>query len=88
MGGVSFWVLGGDGVVFYQGGSGLPDPDLTETSSSWSGGAFNLEPGEYELVFDGDFTCEPWFSFDFAPGDPVPVTVTAGWASYMDLVCR
>jgi hypothetical protein len=86
---VSFEVVEAPGAeVFYQAGGGLPDPDLTATSSSGSGGVFNLEPGSYHLRFTGDVTCEPWFSHDFAPGDDVPITVIADLASYVDLVCR
>ena len=85
--GVSFDVVGGGGERFYQGGLGLPDTDLDATSGSGSGGAFNLEPGSYELTFDGA-RCEPWFSWDFQPGEPVPVEVLPDWASYIDLVCR
>jgi hypothetical protein len=85
--GVSFRVVGGGGEVFYQGGSGLPDADRTETSGSGSGGVFNLEPGTYELTFQGA-PCEPWFSWDFEPGAPMPVQILPGWASYVDLVCR
>ena len=88
--GVSFDVVGTNaGERFYQAGGGLPDEDLTATSSSGSGGVFNLEPGMYELTFDaGDRVCEPWFSYDFEPGDPVPVEVLPDKASYFDLICR
>lgn len=87
--GVSFTVSPGGGEHFYQAGGGFPDPDLTATSSSGGGGAFNLEPGDYALSFSGSgLVCEPWFSHAFEPGDPVPVTVFADMASYVDLVCR
>ncbi|MEZ4320870.1 MAG: hypothetical protein R3F61_25560 [Myxococcota bacterium] len=86
--GVSFDVHGASsGEQFYQADGGLPDADLTATSSSGSGGVFNLVPGRYELTFSGA-TCEPWFSHDFAPGGPVPVTILPDRASYFDLVCR
>lgn len=88
--GVSLRVVGGGGEIFYQANGGLPDPDLNETSNSGSGGAFNLEPGDYELVFTRDSgpDCEPWYSHAFEPGEPVPMTVFAEMGSYIDLVCR
>jgi hypothetical protein len=76
------------GELFYQAGGGLPDLDLTATSSSGSGGVFNLEPGQYALTFTGDVTCEWWFAHAFEPGQPVPMTVFADMGSYVDLVCR
>lgn len=85
--GVSFSVVGGGGEIFYQASSGFPDPELTATSKSGSGGAFNLEPGDYELEFTGA-VCEPWFSHAFEPGEPVPITVLPDMGSYVDLVCR
>lgn len=85
--GVSFEVPSApDAATFYQGPGGLPDVELTATSSSGSGGAFNLQPGQHTLTFDGG--CEPWFSHRFEPGAPVPVTVLPDFASYVDLVCR
>lgn len=85
--GVSFTVDGGGPTPFYQANGGLPDTSLTATSKSGSGGVFNLEPGDYTLSFSGA-VCEPWFSFAFEPGEPVPVTVLPEKASYLDLVCR
>lgn len=84
--GISF-SIDGDGDAFYQADGGLPDPALTATSKSGSGGAFNLPPGRYALTFDGG-RCEPWFSWDFAPGEPVPIEVLPDMGSYVDLVCR
>lgn len=86
--GMSFAVDPPGGASFYQAGGGLPDPDLSATSSSGSGGTFNLDPGDYTVSFSGaGRTCRPWFSFDFEPGEPVPVMVLPDRASYMDLVC-
>ena len=77
------------GEHFYQAGGGLPDPELTATSSSGSGGIFNLEPGQYSLTFSGaEGTCIPWFSHAFEPGEAVPMTVYPDMGSYIDLVCR
>lgn len=77
------------GELFYQAGGGFPDPALVATSKSGSGGAFNLEPGDYELTFSGGgLTCEWWFAHAFEPGEPVPVTVFPDMGSYVDLVCR
>ncbi len=76
------------GKTFYQASGGLPDLDLNETSKSGSGGVFNVSPGPIALHFSGGgVTCRPWFSHDFAPGDPVPMTTKPGLASYIDLVC-
>lgn len=86
--GMSFSVDPPGGASFYQADGGLPDPDLVATSGSGSGGTFNLPPGDYQVSFSGSRTCEPWFSYDFEPGQPVPVTVLPDRASYMDLVCR
>lgn len=88
--GVAFDLVGTDaGERFYQADGGLPDPALTATSTSGSGGVFNLAPGDYALrLSGGGVACEPWFSWDFAPGDPVPITVLPDMASYVDLVCR
>lgn len=87
--GVEFSIDAPDATVFYQAGGGLPDPTLTATSSAGSGGAFNLEPGEYQAWFTAPGkVCEPWFSFDFPAGGAVPVRIVADYASYVDLVCR
>lgn len=74
--------------VFYQDAFGMPDLNRAATSGMGGGAAFNLPPGEHLLHFSGDITCEPWFSHDFTPGDPVPVRVLPDLASYIDLVCR
>ncbi|MDP2311610.1 MAG: hypothetical protein Q8P41_01795 [Pseudomonadota bacterium] len=86
--GVTFAIDAGGAEPFYQGAGGLPDPELDATSTTGSGGAFNLDPGTYTVTFSAEaVTCAPWFSPDFAPGAPFPVPAVAGWASYMDLVC-
>lgn len=85
---VTFTIDAPDAVTFYQGSGGMPDPALTATSDSGSGGVFNLPPGRYSVTFSsGDLTCGPWFSPDFVAGQPVTVPAIAGFASYMDLVC-
>lgn len=85
---VTFTIDAPGAVTFYQASGGLPDPELDATSSSGSGGAFNLPPGTWSVTFSGGgVTCEPWFSPDFTPGGPIAVPAIAGWASYMDLVC-
>lgn len=82
------FTLDAEAVTFYQAPDGMPDPELGATSTYGAGGAFNVAPGEYTLTLSGgDVTCAPWFSHTFDPGEPVPVTVLAGWASYLDLVC-
>lgn len=86
--GVTFALAPDVGVSYYQGGGAFPDPDAAATSSSGAGGAFNVPPGDYTMVFDdprGD--CAGWFTFAHEPGDPVPVRILPGFSSYMDLVC-
>ena len=78
-----------NGKPFYQASGGLPDLDLAQTSSSGSGGIFNVAPGDITLSFTGGgVTCRPWFSHDFEPGTPVPMVIQPGLASYIDLVCE
>jgi len=87
--GISVTIRPSQGEKFYQAGGGFPDPELKATSNSGGGGVFNLEPGDYELTFSGaGKTCEPWFSHDFEPGEPVPMTVYPEMGSYIDLVCK
>lgn len=81
--------IDGEGELFYQAGGGMPNPELTSTSSSGSGGAFNLEPGHYDMTFTAPgLTCEHWFSHAFDPGEPVPITILPDYGSYVDVVCR
>lgn len=86
--GVSFAFSDETGVSYYQGSGAFPDEDATATTSSGAGGAFNVAPGDYTMTFDDPSgPCAGWFTWAHEPGDPVPVRVIPGFASYMDLVC-
>ncbi|MFT7518038.1 MAG: hypothetical protein ACI9MC_000162 [Kiritimatiellia bacterium] len=76
------------GVPYYL-TSGLQraDPDLTATTRSGGGGVLNLSPGDYLVHFQAGGPCSRILSWDFAPGEPVPVPILAGRGTYIDVLC-
>lgn len=78
----------GASTYFLSGPLQTADPDLQATTSLGAGGAFNLPPGRYDLSFTGTGgPCSRILSWDFEPGEPVPVEIVAGRGTYVDVLC-
>ncbi len=68
--------------------NGSPDPDLMATGSAGSGGMVNIPPGTYDVTFSGPGgPCRRIASWDFAEGEPVPITVHPDGVTYMEVIC-
>lgn len=62
--------------------------DLEATTVAGGGGGVNLAPGRYEVTFSGPIgACRRILSWDFAPGDPVPIEILPGRSTYVDVLC-
>ena len=87
--GVTAEIIGSEGRLFYAGGLGLADASATETSGSGSGGVINLEPGVYEMRFDGPGgPCEEQsFHWSILENGSIPVPVRAGHTTAIDVIC-
>jgi hypothetical protein len=84
--GVSIELAPGSGVRAYLNAGGLPDVNLTETTSRGVGAYAGVEPGVYDIstVFPAGFECN---HDGLVPGDDVKVEVRAGHMTGVWLRC-
>ena len=75
--------------LFYANLFNLADPNMTETGTSGSGGAVNVEPGMIELSLEAPVgTCsEHSFSYEFSEGGSIPVPIVEGYTTAIDVLC-
>lgn len=89
--GVPGLTLSGDaalGDAVYANDVGLPDTNVTETTSAGNAIFVNVEPGVYEFTIDGVDGCEPYFSMNASGEDTFPIHVFSNALSAATIVCE
>ena len=90
--GITAQVSVNDDLLFYGDALGLASTNLTETSSSGSGGLLNIQEGEIELSLrssENMMECgqEPMFHYIGTTGNNIPIPIRAGFTTAIDVLC-
>ena len=75
--------------LFYANLFNLADPNMTETGSSGSGGAVNIEPGMIEISLEAPSgaCAEHSFSYAFSDDGTIPIPIVEGYTTAIDVLC-
>lgn len=90
--GITAQVSVNDDLLFYGDALGLASANLTETSSSGSGGLLNIQEGEIELSLrtsDNMIECgqDPMFHYIGTIDTNIPIPIRAGFTTAIDVLC-
>jgi hypothetical protein len=83
MAGVTFDLVDAAAETFYHDEAGIPNPDLTATTSDGRGGFVEVSPGEYEVEFGGTATtCTLNFGWPADAANRIKLPVEVGYLSF------
>jgi hypothetical protein len=86
--GVTFELVGATGRGYYEGPSGEPSVDLTETAITGTGGFIEVAPGEVEIKLGGAATnCAVLKGWPGGEPNTISLPVKAGFITWGSLVC-
>jgi hypothetical protein len=87
MAGVTFDLVDAVAEGFYEDEAGIPNPDLTATTSDGRGGFVEVSPGEYEVEFGGTATtCTLNFGWAGDAANRIRLPVQVGYLSFGSMI--